>query len=460
MTRLEQTILKNLVYNEDFTRKVLPFIQSEYFSDSIERKVFTEIKEFVNRYEQVPTHEALVINFTEKKELTEDEVSKSIELLNEIKTTSDEKVDQSWLTEQTEKFCQDKAIYNAIMDSVAILDDKSTKSSKGEIPKLLSDALGVSFDTHIGHDFMDDYKERYDFYHKVEKRTKFDLDLMNKITKGGLPDKTLNVLMAGTGVGKSLFMCHMASACLSQGDNVLYITLEMAEEKIAERIDANLLNISLNELRSVSKDDYENKFQVLRSKTQGKLIIKEYPTASASTLHFRALLSELAMKKQFRPNIIFVDYINICASSRIRPGGNVNSYTYIKSIAEELRGLAVEFELPIVSATQTTRSGFTNSDPGLEDVSESFGLPATADFMFAIISNEQLEELNQIMVKQQKNRYNDPSYYKKFILGVDRAKMRLYDVEQGGQDDLLDSGQDDKPINTFGTREKFDGFKV
>jgi len=463
MTRLEQTILKNLVYNEDFTRKVLPFIQSEYFSDSIERKVFTEIKEFVNRYEQVPTHEALVINFTEKKELTEDEVSKSIELLNEIKTTSDEKVDQSWLTEQTEKFCQDKAIYNAIMDSVAILDDKSTKSSKGEIPKLLSDALGVSFDTHIGHDFMDDYKERYDFYHKVEKRTKFDLDLMNKITKGGLPDKTLNVLMAGTGVGKSLFMCHMASACLSQGDNVLYITLEMAEEKIAERIDANLLNISLNELRSVSKDDYENKFQVLRAKTQGKLIIKEYPTASASTLHFRALLSELAMKKQFRPNIIFVDYINICASSRIRPGGNVNSYTYIKSIAEELRGLAVEFELPIVSATQTTRSGFTNSDPGLEDVSESFGLPATADFMCAIVSNEQLEQLNQIMVKQQKNRYNDPSYYKKFILGVDRAKMRLYDVEQGGQDDLLDSGQDngpDKPINTFGTREKFDGFKV
>ena len=463
MTRLEQTILKNLVYNEDFTRKVLPFIQSEYFSDSIERKVFTEIKEFVNRYEQVPTHEALVINFTEKKELTEDEVSKSIELLNEIKTTSNEKVDQSWLTEQTEKFCQDKAIYNAIMDSVAILDDKSTKSSKGEIPKLLSDALGVSFDTHIGHDFMDDYKERYDFYHKVEKRTKFDLDLMNKITKGGLPDKTLNVLMAGTGVGKSLFMCYMASACLSQGDNVLYITLEMAEEKIAERIDANLLNISLNELRSVSKDDYENKFQVLRAKTQGKLIIKEYPTASASTLHFRALLSELAMKKQFRPNIIFVDYINICASSRIRPGGNVNSYTYIKSIAEELRGLAVEFELPIVSATQTTRSGFTNSDPGLEDVSESFGLPATADFMCAIISNEQLEQLNQIMVKQQKNRYNDPSYYKKFILGVDRAKMRLYDVEQGGQDDLLDSGQDngpDKPINTFGTREKFDGFKV
>jgi replicative DNA helicase len=461
--RLEQTILKNLVYNEEFTRKVLPFIQIEYFADSIERKVFKEIQEFVNRYEKLPSHEALVINFTEKKELTEDEVSKSVELLHELKKTKDEKVDITWLTEQSEKFCQDKAIYNAIMDSVAILDDKSTKKAKGEIPKLLSDALGVSFDRHVGHDYMDDYNERYDFYHKVESRTKFDLDLMNKITKGGLPDKTLNVLMAGTGVGKSLFMCHMASACLSQGDNVLYITLEMAEEKIAERIDANLLNISLNELRSVSKEDYENKFKVLRSKTQGKLIIKEYPTAAASTLHFRALLSELAMKKQFKPNIIFIDYLNICSSSRVRPGGTINSYVYVKAIAEELRGLAVEYELPVVSATQTTRSGFTNSDPGLEDVSESFGLPATADFMISLVSNEQLEELNQIMVKQQKNRYNDPSYYKKFILGVDRAKMRLYDVEQGGQDDILDAGQNngpDKPLNTFGTKEKFDGFKV
>ncbi len=463
MMRLEQTILKNLVYNEEFTRKVLPFIQIEYFADSIERKVFKEIQEFVNRYEKLPSHEALVINFTEKKELTEDEVSKSVELLHELKKTKDEKVDITWLTEQSEKFCQDKAIYNAIMDSVAILDDKSTKKAKGEIPKLLSDALGVSFDRHVGHDYMDDYNERYDFYHKVESRTKFDLDLMNKITKGGLPDKTLNVLMAGTGVGKSLFMFHMASACLSQGDNVLYITLEMAEEKIAERIDANLLNISLNELRSVSKEDYENKFKVLRSKTQGKLIIKEYPTAAASTLHFRALLSELAMKKQFKPNIIFIDYLNICSSSRVRPGGTINSYVYVKAIAEELRGLAVEYELPVVSATQTTRSGFTNSDPGLEDVSESFGLPATADFMISLVSNEQLEELNQIMVKQQKNRYNDPSYYKKFILGVDRAKMRLYDVEQGGQDDILDAGQNngpDKPLNTFGTKEKFDGFKV
>jgi len=463
MMRLEQTILKNLVYNEEFTRKVLPFIQIEYFADSIERKVFKEIQEFVNRYEKLPSHEALVINFTEKKELTEDEVSKSVELLHELKKTKEEKVDITWLTEQSEKFCQDKAIYNAIMDSVSILDDKNTKKVKGEIPKLLSDALGVSFDRHVGHDYMDDYNERYDFYHKVETRTKFDLDLMNKITKGGLPDKTLNVLMAGTGVGKSLFMCHMASACLSQGDNVLYITLEMAEEKIAERIDANLLNVSLNELRSVSKEDYETKFQVLKSKTQGKLIIKEYPTAAASTLHFRALLSELAMKKQFKPDIIFIDYLNICSSSRVRPGGTIKSYVYVKAIAEELRGLAVEYELPVVSATQTTRSGFTNSDPGLEDVSESFGLPATADFMISLVSNEQLEELNQIMVKQQKNRYNDPSYYKKFILGVDRAKMRLYDVEQGGQDDILDAGQNngpDKPLNTFGTKEKFDGFKV
>ncbi len=457
MMRLEQTILKNLVYNEEFTRKVLPFIEPDYFSESIERKVFLEIHDFVNEYEKLPTHEVLVINFTEKKDLTEDEVSKSIELLQEIKKSKDEKVELNWLTDQTEKFCQDKAIYNAIMNSVSILDDKNTKKSKGEIPKLLSDALGVSFDSHIGHDYINDYNERYDFYHKVENRVSFDIDILNKITKGGLPIKTLNVIMAGTGVGKSLFMCHMASSCISQGDNVLYITMEMAEEKIAERIDANLLNISLNDLRSVSKEDYESKFNVLKAKTQGQLIIKEYPTAAASTLHFRALLSELALKKQFRPDIIFIDYLNICTSSRIKPGNNINSYTFIKAIAEELRGLAVEYELPIVSATQTTRSGYTNSDPGLEDVSESFGLPATADFMFSIVSNEELEQLNQILVKQQKNRYADPSYFRKFIVGVDRAKMKLYDVEQSGQDGILDSGQDDgpdKPINSFGKNEK------
>jgi len=453
MMRLEQTILKNLVYNEEFTRKVLPFIEADYFSESIERKVFVEIHDFVNQYEKLPTHEVLVINFTEKKDLTEDEVSKSIELLQEIKKSKDEEVELNWLIDQTEKFCQDKAIYNAIMNSVSILDDKNTKKSKGEIPKLLSDALGVSFDSHIGHDYINDFSERFDFYHKVENRISFDLDIFNKITKGGLPIKTLNVIMAGTGVGKSLFMCHMASACISQGDNVLYITMEMAEEKIAERIDANLLNISLNDLRSVSKEDYEAKFNILKAKTQGQLIIKEYPTAAASTLHFRALLSELALKKQFRPDIIFVDYLNICTSSRIKPGNNINSYTFIKAIAEELRGLAVEYELPIVSATQTTRSGFTNSDPGLEDVSESFGLPATADFMFSIVSNEELEQLNQILVKQQKNRYADPTYFRKFIVGVDRAKMKLYDVEQSGQDGILDSGQDDpddKPDDKFG----------
>jgi KaiC/GvpD/RAD55 family RecA-like ATPase len=372
----------------------------------------------------------------------------------------------AWLTEQTEKFCQDKAIYNAIMESVGILDDKSGKKAKGEIPQLLADALGVSFDSNVGHDYMQDFENRYDFYHKVESRIRFDLDIFNKITKGGLPIKTLNIALAGTGVGKSLFMCHVAAGCLSQGHNVLYITMEMAEEKIAERIDANLLNIDLNELQSVTRDDYSRKFESLKSKTHGKLIIKEYPTASASTLHFRALLNELHLKKNFRPDIIFIDYLNICASSRIKPGGNVNSYTYIKSIAEELRGLAVEFALPVVSATQTTRSGFSNSDPGLEDTSESFGLPATADFMFALVTNEELEGLNQILVKQLKNRYSDPNFFKRFVVGVDRAKMRLYDAEQSAQEGLADAGQDDTPpINTFGNRErsmssKFEGLKV
>jgi replicative DNA helicase len=468
MNRLEQTILKNLIYNEEYTRKVLPFIQSDYFSDNTEKVVFKEIFEFVNKYKNLPTHEALVINFTESKTLTEPQVRSSIELLNEFKQNKDETVDLSWLTENTEKFCQDKAIYNAIMESVQILDDKAEKKSKGEIPKLLSDALGVSFDSNIGHDYINDFDSRYEFYHRVESRIRFDLDIFNKITKGGLPTKTLNVALAGTGVGKSLFMCHVAAGCLSQGHNVLYITLEMAEEKIAERIDANLLNIDINELQTISKPDYERKFEALKSKTQGKLIIKEYPTAAASTLHFRALLSELALKKNFRPDIIFVDYLNICASARIRAGGNVNSYTYVKAIAEELRGLAVEFNLPVVSATQTTRSGFTNSDPGLEDTSESFGLPATADFMFALVTNEDLEALNQILVKQLKNRYSDPSYFKRFVVGIDKPKMRLYDTEQSAQDDILDSGQEnipDKPLNTFGNRESkfnrnFSGLKV
>ena len=463
MNRLEQTIIKNLIYNEEYVRKVLPFIRPDYFSDNAEKIVFKEIFEFINQYKNPPTHEALVINFTEKKTLTEPQVQEAIELLNKVHSDKDEPTETQWLIEQTEKFCQDKAIYNAIMESVSILDSKGEKRTKGEIPQLLSDALGVSFDNNIGHDYTQDYDSRYDSYHKVESRIRFDLDLFNKITKGGLPIKTLNIALAGTGVGKSLFMCHVAAGNMSQGQNVLYITMEMAEEKIAERIDANLLNIDLDELRTISKEDYTRKFSALKSKTQGKLIIKEYPTAGASVLHFRALLNDLALKKNFRPDIIFIDYLNICCSARIKPGANVNSYSYIKAIAEELRGLAVEFSVPVVSATQTTRSGFSNSDPGLEDTSESFGLPATADFMFALVSNEELEALNQILVKQLKNRYGDPNLYKRFVLGIDRAKMRLYDVEDSAQQDIADAGIPDKPLNTFGNRERrkdFGGLKV
>jgi len=453
--RLEKTILKNLIYNEDYTRKVMPFIQAEYFGDQTEKTLFNEVKDFINKYKTLPTKEALIINFTESKTLTEQQVGGVIELVNHIEKDKDDPSEQQWLLEQTEKFCQDKAIYNAIMESVSILDDRDGKKSKGEIPKLLSNALGVSFDSHVGHDYINDWDSRYDFYHRQESRIAFDLDLFNKITKGGIPNKTLNICLAGTGVGKSMFMCHMAASCLSQGLNVLYITLEMAEERIAERIDANLLNVTMHDLHSMTKTEYDRKFEALRVKTHGKLIIKEYPTASASSLHFRALLNELHLKKNFQPQIIFIDYLNICCSSRIKPGANVNSYSYIKAIAEELRGLAVEFNLPIFSATQTTRSGFTNTDPGLEDTSESFGLPATADFMFALISTEELQQLNQIMVKQLKNRYNDPSFYKRFVVGVDRSKMKLYDTEQSAQTDISDSGQDipDKPLNSFGDRE-------
>ena len=465
MNRLEQTILKNLIYNEEYIRKVLPFVKQDYFSDNTEKIVFQEIFDFIQKFKNPPTHEALVINFTEKKDLSETQVGDSIELLKEIHLAKDEPTDTNWLIGETEKFCQDKAIYNAIMDSVSILDNKQQGKTKGEIPKLLSDALGVSFDSHVGHDYTEDSDTRFDSYHKVESRIRFDLDLFNKITKGGLPVKTLNIALAGTGVGKSLFMCHMAAGCLSQGHNVLYITLEMAEEKIAERIDANLLDVSMTELHTMSKKDYNRKFEMLRSKTHGKLIIKEYPTAAASALHFRSLINELALKKTFKPDIIFIDYLNICTSARVRPGSNVNTYSYIKSIAEELRGLAVEANVPIVSATQTTRSGFTNSDPGLEDTSESFGLPATADFMFALISNEELDNLGQIMIKQLKNRYSDPNYYKRFVVGIDRGKMRLYDAESSAQIGLADAGDDDKPINTFGDRENkfnksFDDFKV
>jgi replicative DNA helicase len=468
MNRLELTILKNLIYNEGYARKVLPFISAEYFNDVNERNIFKEVNEFIGKYNTLPTHEALVINFTDSKNVPDEQVKTAIGLLKQLDDARNEPTETQWLTEQTEKFCQDKALYNAIMESVSILDSNNKSSKgKGEIPKLLADALGVSFDSNVGHDYINDYDSRFEFYHRKETKIPFDLDFFNKITKGGIPSKTLNICLAGTGVGKSLFMCHMAASCLNQGLNVLYITMEMAEEKIAERIDANLLNVTMDDLHTIPRDDYERKIGVLKSKTQGKLIIKEYPTASAGAMHFRGLFQELNLKKNFVPNIVFIDYLNICCSSRIKQGGSVNSYTYIKAIAEELRGLAVEFNVPIVSATQTTRSGFSNSDVGLEDTSESFGLPATADFMFALISTEELEQLNQIMVKQLKNRYGDPNFNKKFVIGVDRSKMRLYDAEASAQVDLSDSGQvqDDKPLNTFGNRErkfnsKFEGVRV
>lgn len=365
-----------------------------------------------------------------------------------------------WLLDETEKFCQEKAIYNAIMDSIQILDGKDTNRGKGSIPTLLSDALGISFDPNVGHDYVDDSDRRYDFYHRVEKRIPFDLEFFNKITKGGLPQKTLNIALAGTGVGKSLFMCHVAASCLTQNYNVLYITLEMAEEKIAERIDANLMNISMDDLQLLPKDMFDKRMERLKSKIKGKLIIKEYPTAAANPSHFRALLNELNLKKNFKPDIIFIDYLNICASARIKAGANVNSYTYIKAIAEELRGLAVEFNVPIMSATQTTRSGFSSSDPGLEDTSESFGLPATADFMFALVSTEELQQSNQLMVKQLKNRYNDLNLNKRFMVGIDKSKMKLYDLEQNVQDSIQDSGQQPAPFKTQQNKSKFSGLKV
>jgi len=462
--KLEQTILKNLIYSDEYLRKVLPFLKSEYFTDRAERLIYDEIKSFTETYNNAPTSEALVLAIQERRNLTDAELEKCQTTIQEIEKTKGEKSQIQWLTDKTEQFCQEKAIYQAVLGSISILEGKDKTHDKGQIPKILSDALAVTFDTSVGHDYLENSDERYEFYHRHEERIPFDLDYFNKITKGGLPGKTLNIALAGTGVGKSLFMCHVAAGAMSQGRNVLYITMEMAEEKIAERIDANLLNVTLDDLTSLPKDMYDKKVAKLKAKTTGKLIIKEYPTASASATHFRSLLNELNLKKSFRPDIIFIDYLNICCSSRIKAGANINSYTYVKSIAEELRGLAVEYGVPIVSATQTTRSGFTSSDPGLEDTSESFGLPATADLMFALITSEDLQELGQIMVKQLKNRYNDPTMYKRFTVGVDRAKMKLYDVEQSGQEGLVDAGQD-KPLNTFGDREKpkkkgFEGFKV
>lgn len=432
--RIETLILKNLLNDESYTRRTLPYLKPEYFTERTEKLVYQQIDHFVNKYNSLPTREALIIEIDTEGKVSDSDFDNCKECIGEL--TVEEEQDKTWLIETTEKFCQEKALYNAIMDSIGIIDGDE-KEDKGKIPQLLTDALSVSFDPNIGHDFIDDSDERYDFYHRVEERVPFDLEYMNKITKGGLPKKSLAIILAGTGVGKSLAMCHMAAANLMDGNNVLYITLEMAEEKIAERIDANLLNVPIEELAVMPKDMYDKKIDRVKNKTSGKLIVKEYPTAVAGSGHFRHLLNELKLKRSFEPSIIYIDYLNICSSSRIRAGANINSYTYIKAIAEEIRGLAVERNVPIVSATQTTRSGFTSSDPGLEDTSESFGLPATADLMIALVSTEELEENNQLMIKQLKNRYNDPTAFKRFLVGIDRAKMRLYDTND---QDLFDSG--------------------
>lgn len=431
----EDLILSNLIFNEGYSRKVIPFLNSNYFSNKIDKVLFEQINNYVQKYNTMPTKTALLIDVEKVNGLSDEEVAFA---KNKITELNKEENDLQWLVDQTEEFCKEKALFNAVSDSIKILDGSDKTRNVGQLPTLLEDALSVSFDTHIGHDFIDDAEERYDFYHKKESRIPFNLLYMDKITKGGLPRKTLNVVLAGTGVGKSLFMCHGAASNLSAGYNVLYITLEMAEERIAERIDSNLMNIPLDQLVVIPRDSYMKKIEQLKDKVKGKLVIKEYPTSTASAANFRHLLNELRIKKKFVPDIIYIDYLNICASSRLKSGSNVNSYTYVKAIAEELRGLAVEYNVPVVSATQTTRTGFTSTDLGLEDTSESFGLPATVDLMIALINSEELESLNQLMVKQLKNRYADPTYMKRFVIGVDRSKMRLYDVEFSAQDNVVD----------------------
>ena len=458
MEKVEFLILRNLLHNEEYLRKTIPFIKPEYFEDNHQKIVFEEIQNFVEKYNKVATKEILCIEVENRNDINDSSFKEVVGLI----TSLEEEVSEfNWLVDTTEKWCRDRAIYLALMESIALADGNNNDEKKGRdaIPAILSDALAVSFDTHIGHDYLGDYEQRYETYHRKEDKVEFDLEYFNKITKGGLPNKTLNIALAGTGVGKSLFMCHVASSVLLQGKNVLYITMEMAEEKIAERIDANLLDVSIKSIKDLPKSTFENKITKLAAKTQGSLIIKEYPTASAHSGHFKALLSELALKKSFRPDIIFVDYLNICASSKYKQGGSINSYSYIKSIAEELRGLAGQTKVPIVSATQTTRSGHSSSDVDITDTSESFGLPATADLMFALISTEELEQLGQIMVKQLKNRYNDISVYKRFIVGIDRAKMRLYDCEQTAQENILDSGQEEQYNNEDRPKKSFEGFK-
>jgi len=457
MEKVEVLILRNLLHNEKYVRKVIPFIKSEYFEDFNQKVIFEEILKFVQQYNQPATKEVLCIEVENRNDINDTSFKEITQIVSYL---DDEPTEFNWLVDTTEKWCRDRAIYLALMESIHIADGKDDKKNRDSIPSILSDALAVSFDTHIGHDYLLDYEERYESYHRKEEKIEFDLEYFNKITKGGLPNKTLNIALAGTGVGKSLFMCHVASSVLLQGRNVLYITLEMAEERIAERIDANLLNVPIQDISELPKQMFENKVTNLAKKTQGTLIIKEYPTASAHSGHFKSLLNELALKKSFRPDIIFIDYLNICASSRYRGNSNINSYTFVKAIAEELRGLAVEFNVPIVSATQTTRSGYGSSDVELTDTSESFGLPATADLMFALISTEELEELGQILVKQLKNRYNDPTINKRFVIGIDRAKMRLYDVEQSAQKNILDNGQDEEyDYEEKKPKKSFEGFK-
>jgi replicative DNA helicase len=460
--RIEQTILKNLIQSDSFSRKVLPFVKDEYFTEADEKTVFNEIKDYFEKYTKTPTAEALLINLENNTRLSDSDLVQSKSIVGSIEKSSEE-TPQEWLIDETEKWCKDRAIYIAVMDSIEVLDEKS-KRSKGDIPELLKDALSVSFDTNIGHDQLEDADDRWEFYNREEEKLPFDLEYFNKVTKGGLPNKTLNICLAGTGVGKSLFMCHMASANLMMNKNVLYITLEMSEEKIAERIDANVLNIPIQDLADVTKTQFGKKVDKLKGKTTGKLIIKEYPTASAHVGHFRHLLQELDIKKDFKPDMIYVDYLNICASHRVKPGAGANSYTLVKSIAEELRGLAVEFDVPIMSATQTTRSGYGSTDVELTDTSESFGLPATADFMFALISSEELEELDQMVVKQLKNRYNDPTVFKRFVIGVDRSRMKLYDCEQEAQEELIENAEssydDSIPVADRGRSSKFGDFKM
>ena len=451
-SRIENTIISSLFFNEEYTRKVLPFIKEEYFSNRVEQLLFGEVFGFIEKYNNLPTKDAILIELNSRRDINEEELQHIKDYVVSVENTE---ADVQWLLNTTEKFCKDRAVHNAVLAGIKILDNKDKKQSPEAIPHILSEALSVSFDKSVGHDYIEDAESRFKFYHTKEKRYQFDLDYMNRITKGGVPSKTLNIALAGTGVGKSLFMCHVAASYLLQGLNVLYITLEMAEERIAERIDANLLDVTMEDLHDMPQSLYDGKIKKLREKTQGQLIIKEYPTASAHSGHFKSLINELALKKSFKPDVIFIDYLNICASARFK-GGNISSYFYIKAIAEELRGLAVEANVPIFSATQTTRTGFVSTDLGLEDTSESFGLPATADFMFALMSNEELEKLGQMKVKQLKNRYNDPSVNRAFIIGVDRSKMRLYDVQQSSQN-IVDANQVEQKEDAY---NKFSDFKL